>query len=38
MPVQLIDNVVCNELPGLFLLFYGCIFYSVENFLNEYKQ
>ncbi len=29
------DNVVCNELPVLFLLFYDSFFYSVVNFVYE---
>ncbi len=29
MSIKLMDNVVCNELPVIFQLFYGLIFYSV---------
>ncbi len=29
MSVKLMDNVVCNEMPVFFILFYGLIFYGV---------
>ncbi len=32
--IKLMDNVVCNELPVLFLLFHGFNFYSVSSFCH----
>ncbi len=36
MSLKLMGNVVCNELPVLFLLFYGLIFYSVNTCQDEH--
>ncbi len=38
MSVKSMDNVMCNELPVLFLLFYIFIFYSVVGVLFVFYQ